>query len=347
MDTADNLALKKRCRRRRLSWMAAGFLGAVVLFVSVALRTMVVMPGVSYRGELPAADTRLQALESELRTTVAALAVEIGERNVGNRPKQLAQAADYIEARFAESGYKVGRQLHSVPGCECYNLDVQRLGTVRPEEIVIVGAHYDSALGTPGANDNASGVAATLALARMFSTCATERTIRFAAFVNEEPPYFHTQKGSCVYARRCRERGEKVVAMLSLETIGYYNDAPGSQHYPFPFGMLYPSEGNFIAFIGNTASRGVVCRAVETFRRHEPLPSEGAAVPEWIRGTGFSDHQSFWREGYPALMVTDTAMFRYPHYHEPEDTIDKIDFDRMARVVRGLEKVVAELAGAD
>jgi hypothetical protein len=148
-----------------------------------------------------------------------------------------------------------------------------------------------------------------------------------------------------MYAKRCRERDEHVVAMMSLETIGYYDDAPGSQNYPAPFGLLYPSTGSFIGFVGNVSSRALVRTVVGSFRKHEPFPSEGGALPEFIPGIGFSDHWSFWQEGYPALMVTDTAMFRYPYYHEPEDTIDKIDFEKTARVVRGLEKVLAELAG--
>jgi hypothetical protein len=133
--------------------------------------------------------------------------------------------------------------------------------------------------------------------------------------------------------------------MMSLETIGYYDDRPGSQKYPPPLGSLYPSEGNFIGFIGNLASGDLVRRAVGTFRESEQFPCEGAALPEAMARVGDSDHASFWHEGYPALMVTDTANFRYPFYHTPEDTIDKVNFDRLARVVRGLEKVVAELAG--
>lgn len=211
-----------------------------------------------------------------------------------------------------------------------------------------MSAHYDTVIGTPGANDNSSGVAATLALARRFAKRNTDRTLRFVAFVNEEPPYFQTdQMGSRVYAQRCRQRRENVVSMLSLETIGYYDDTPGTQDYPPPFGLLYPSEGNFIGFVGNTESGDLVRQAVAAFRRNEKFPAEGGALPGEIPGVGFSDQWSFWQEGYPALMVTDTAMFRYPHYHEPEDTIDKVNFDRTARVVRGLEKVVAELVGSD
>jgi Zn-dependent M28 family amino/carboxypeptidase len=308
---------------------------------------MIGMPGRSYRGELPPADDGLVLLANELRQDVKRFAVDIGERNVQNRPQQLAQAADAIEAEFLVAGLAVRRQEYEVPGYTCCNLEVEIPGSTRPEEIVIVGAHYDTVPGTAGANDNTSGVAAVLALSRRFAALRTGRTLRFVAFVNEEKPYAHTElMGSRVYARRCRERGEQVVAMMSLETIGYYDDNPGSQKYPRPLGLFYPSQGNFIAFIGNRASRHLVRQAVAAFRRHEPFPSEGAALPAAVPRIGDSDHASFWHEGYLAIMVTDTANFRYPYYHTPEDTIDKVDFDRLARVVRGLRTVVAGLAEA-
>jgi hypothetical protein len=307
---------------------------------------MIAMPGTSYRGELPLADGGLLALAAALQQDVARLAVDIGERNLRNCPEQLARAADCIAAQFKAAGYDVRRQEYKVAGTSCYNLDVEILGTARQEEIVIVGAHYDTVPGTPGANDNTSGIAATLALARRFAGRKTDRTLRFVAFTNEESPYAHTEAmGSRDYARRCREHGENVVAMMSLETIGYYDDRPGSQNYPPPIGSLYPSEGNFIGFIGNLASGDLVRQVVKTFRESEQFPSEGAALPEAVARIGDSDHASFWHEGYPAIMVTDTANFRYPFYHTPEDTIDKVNFDRLARVVRGLEKVVAGLTG--
>lgn len=327
-------------------WGLCITLGFVVLVAAVAWWMMIHMPGRSYRGELPAADEDLASISDELRRVIACLAVEIGERNVLNRPHELARAADWIEAEFVEAGYTANRQEYEVSGCKCCNLEVEITGTTQPEEIVIVGAHYDTVPGTPGANDNTSGVAAMLALVRRFSNRRANRTLRFVAFVNEEQPYAHTEKmGSRVYTRRCRERGENVVAMMCLETLGYYDDTRGSQKYPQPFGLLYPSKGNFIAFVGNVRSRALVRKMVGAFRRGERFPSEGAAVPESVPRIGDSDHKSFWREGYPAVMVTDTANFRYPYYHEPEDTIDKIDFDRLARVVRGLEAVVRELVG--
>jgi hypothetical protein len=320
-------------------------LALIVLLFATMWWTMIRMPGQSYRGELPPADDELISLAEELRGDVAHLAVEVGERNVLNRPEELAQAADWIEGRLTGAGYQVSRQSYEVLATQCHNLEVEIPGAGQPEEIVVIGAHYDTVVGTPGANDNTTGVAAMLALARRFSSRKPNRTLRFVAFVNEEPPFFQTSEmGSRVYAKRCRQRDEKIVAMLSLETIGYYDDSPGSQKYPPPFGLLYPSTGNFIGFVGNVGSRALVREVVGSFRRHEEFPSEGGALPAFIPGIGFSDHWSFWQEGCPALMVTDTAMFRYPFYHDPEDTIDKVDFERTARVVRGLQKVVEELA---
>jgi Zn-dependent M28 family amino/carboxypeptidase len=163
-------------------------------------------------------------------------------------------------------------------------------------------------------------------------------------FVNEEPPFFATDgMGSFVHAKRAKERNEKIVAMLSLETMGYYSETKGSQHYPFPFSYLYPDTGNFIGFVGNLKSGALVRKIVRLFREHAEFPSEGIAAPAFIPGIGWSDHWSFWQHGYPALMVTDTAPFRYRHYHTPEDTEDKIDYEKLARVTIGLKAVVEGL----
>ena len=179
---------------------------------------MIGMPGKSHRGELPPADEALLSLADELRRDVTRLAVDIGERNILNRPQQLAQAADWIEAELKAAGLAPERQEYEVSGGTCCNVEAEIRGS--KQDIVIVGAHYDTRPGTPGANDNTSGVAATLALARRFSKCKPDRTLRFVAFVNEESPYAHTDRmGSRVYARRCRERNENVVGMMSLATI--------------------------------------------------------------------------------------------------------------------------------
>lgn len=304
------------------------------------------MPGKSFSGQLPPLTEDETALAKRLRTHVEALAGTIGERNTRHHRK-LYEAARYIEGQLTTFGYKVERQRFNVKGRECENLAVEIPGVTKHAEVVVVGAHYDSAPNAAGANDNGSGVAGLLELARTFARNKPARTLRFVAFTNEEPPYFQTESmGSLVYARSIKRRGDNVVGMICLETIGYYSDKPNSQHYPSPFNMFYPSTGNFIGFVGNVPSAPLVEQIVQKFRETTKFPSEGGALPAQIEGVGFSDHWSFWQQGYPAVMVTDTAMFRYPYYHTLQDTPDKCDYARMARVMAGIDRVVAALCGS-
>ena len=289
---------------------------------------------------------RETALRDELRRDVEKLAGEIGERHCCWLYEKLAQSADWIEDSLTSAGCQVERQGFEVDQCLCHNVIAEISGKGRADEIVVVGAHYDSVTGSPGANDNASGVAAVLALARAFAGAEPARTLRLVAFANEEPPFFKSDEmGSFVYAQSCREREDNVVGMLSLETIGYYTCAAGSQHYPFPLNLFYPSTGNFIGFVGNLGSRKLVRRVTRAFRQHTDFACESAAVPGVITGVDWSDHWSFWKHGFPALMVTDTAPFRYPYYHMPEDTPDKLDYDGFTRVTVGLAGAVGELVG--
>jgi Zn-dependent M28 family amino/carboxypeptidase len=178
----------------------------------------------------------------------------------------------------------------------------------------------------------------------LFSKKRTQRTIRFVAFVNEEQPFFQTDNmGSYIYAQRSRERKENIAGMFSLETIGYYSDAKGSQKHPFPLNFLFPDTGNFIAFVSNLASKKFLGKCISSFRKQTQFPSEGVAAPQWISGIGWSDQWAFWKMGFPAIMVTDTAPYRYPYYHTQDDTPDKINYDRFARVVSGLSKVIKEI----
>jgi Zn-dependent M28 family amino/carboxypeptidase len=282
------------------------------------------------------------ALREELRTDVQKLAGEIAERNMWHYA-QLNAAVDFIEGSFSLAGLRTRRESYQMQGQPCHNLEAEISGS-RPE-IIVIGAHYDSVFGSPGANDNGSGVAATLALARRFASRKPEHTLRFVAFVNEEPPYFLSgEMGSLVYARRCKERRDKISAMISLETIGYFSDAPNSQKYPSPgLGLFYPRIGNFIGFVSNVGSRALLRRLITLFRKHAKIPSEGAALPAFIPGVSWSDQWSFWKYGYPAIMVTDTAPFRYPYYHSSSDTPDKLDYDRFTLVVSGMEKVIEDL----
>jgi hypothetical protein len=317
---------------------------AAVLVYSWA--TMIRMPGKSFTGELPPWTDEERALAETLREIVEVLAGDIGERSVWI-PTNYHRAANYIEERFRAAGFEVDRQEYTVEGVASYNLEAELAGLKRREEILVIGAHYDTVPGSPGANDNASGVAATLALASLLADASLGRTVRFVAFANEEMPFFQTeQMGSFVYAQAARARGENIVGMISLETIGYFSQEKGSQQYPFPFNLIYPSRGNFIGFISHTApeSRALVREAIGAFRDTAPFPSEGAAIPEKIPGVGWSDHWAFWQFDYPAFMLTDTAPFRYPHYHTAEDTPDELDYLRMARIVKGMEAVIRTLA---
>ena len=279
-----------------------------------------------------------------LRAHVETLASDIGERNVF-RPEALHAAADYIDREFRVQGYDVDRQVYDAGGVESANLEATRRGAGRIDEIILVGAHYDTVKGSPGADDNASGVAALLEISRRFLDVAPDRTVRFVAFVNEEPPFFYwRQMGSMVYARAARARGDDIRLMLSLEMLGYYRDEPGSQRYPPFFRYFYPDRGNFLALVSNLRSRRMLRRTVAGFKRHSDVPVESLATLSIVPGVSWSDQISFWRRGYRALMVTDTSFYRYPYYHTPWDTPEKLDYEILARVTDGLFGALADLA---
>ena len=304
---------------------------------------MTVVPGASYRGAPPPLSAEERDSEARLRRHVEAIGAR--ERNLG-RPQALEAAARYLEAELGTLGYAPSAQRFAVGEAEVRNIEAELPGGARAGEVIVLGAHYDSVFGSPGANDNGSGVAALLELARLLRGAAHERSLRFVFFVNEEPPYFKSEAmGSVHYARRARERGENIVAMFSLETLGYYSEQPASQRYPFPLGFFYPAEGNFVAFVSNLGSRALLHQAIAAFRRHAAFPSEGVAAPAIVPGIDWSDHWAFWRSGYPAVMLTDTAPYRYPHYHRASDTPDKVDTERLARLVSGLRAMLGELAG--
>jgi Zn-dependent M28 family amino/carboxypeptidase len=316
--------------------IAAVLLGIVVAVLVAVMR----MPGRSFRGSPPALAPEQRSLRDALRADVHRLAFE---RNVV-LAKDYARAADLVEQSLREAGYATSRQTYVVEGVTCANIVAELRGA--SDDVVVIGAHYDSVDGSPGADDNASGVAALLALARAFAHAKPRRTLRFVAFANEEPPYFmSTQMGSWQYANACHERRENVLAMMSLESLGYYSDEPKSQQYPAMLEHLFPDRANFIAFAANVASRALLKHCIETFREHARIPSEGAAMPEAVTGIAWSDQASFWQFGVPAVMVTDTAPFRNPHYHTDHDTPETLDYDRFALVVEGLHAVVADLAG--
>jgi hypothetical protein len=331
-------------QRRRIYWR--GFFLRWTIIVALLLgfiAFMVAMPGKSYRGPLPPLSSAEAEMSGNLKSHVSALAGRIGPRNM-IQYIALQEAGHYIEGSLKLLGYQVGSQEYAIEGRTARNLITEIRGGERAGEIVVVGAHYDTVFDSPGADDNASGVAALLELARILKTQHPARTLRLVAFVNEEPPSFQSANmGSWVYAKQARKLGENIVAAVSIETIGMYSDVEDSQHYPAGFSYFFPSRGNFIGFVGNVRSQPLVREMIRAFRETTAFPSEGVAAPEWIAGIGWSDQWSFWQEGYQGVMVTDTAPFRNPNYHLQSDTPETLDYDRMARVVQGLVKVVARL----
>jgi Zn-dependent M28 family amino/carboxypeptidase len=299
------------------------------------------MPSGSSRRALAPLTFTEQEWRARLRRHIEALAVSIGGRTlkIGDG---LEKTLQYLEKELGSYGLNPVRQTFRVGRSECHNLEVR--GSVGS---VVVGAHYDTVVGLPGANDNGSGVAAALELARELASEPSAPALRFVFFVNEEPPYFQTgSMGSYVYAKCCRNNGERIRAMLALETIGYYSDEEGSQAYPIGVHPGYPTRGDFLGFVSDFRSALLLRRVLKSFRSATALPAEGAAAPSGIPGMGWSDHWSFWQFGYRALMVTDTAPYRYPHYHTDQDTPDKLDYDRMARALTGLRASIIDLARA-
>ena len=282
-------------------------------------------------------------MAAHLRTHVEHLADDIGQRN-SSRYTNLEQARLYIEQNFTQAGYTIQQDAYEVSGRTYRNIIAEREGSDR--RVVVIGAHYDTAPGTPGADDNASGVAVLLELARILRNFAPALTLRWVAFTLEEPPYYRTSlMGSRIHARKCRERTEKVVCMISLEMVGYFSDLAASQWYPLPFlNRFYPNRGNFIALAGNFRSRHLVSRIAGQMSEAGGIPVEHASL--LVPGASLSDNWSFWKEGYPALMITDTAFFRNPHYHRPSDLPQTLDYARMAAVVSALEKAIRRNWGA-
>ena len=283
-------------------------------------------------------------LENRLRGHIKALADEIGPRTIFV-PDTLNAAADYIRGFWKRTGYEVEMQIFKVHKTDCKNLIVEIPGKLRPDEIVVIGAHYDTVSGSPGANDNGSGVAALLEINRLFYGRSKNKTLRFVAFANEEPPFFKTSSmGSLVYARECKKRKENIIGMVCLETIGYYRNTEKTQRYPFPLSFFYPNKGNFVAVVGNFRSKPLVIDFTRNFMEQSDFLVECGALFGLIPGIDWSDHWSFWRCGYPAIMLTDTALFRYPCYHTSHDITDKIDFDSLARVTYGICRTLSRMA---
>lgn len=285
-----------------------------------------------------AADINRETIVPNLKATVNYLSIDIGERS-WNDLKKLGRAADYIEDKFRSSGCPVKRQAFVYSGNTYYNIIAEVKGTgVADDGILIIGAHYDTARGTPGADDNASGVAALLELARLTALQPAQRTIRFVAFCLEEPPVFGTEHmGSYVYAKSVKEEGVKVYGMISLEMVGYFCDEKDCQRFPLScIGWAYPDRGNYLAFVGNNSSRSFTKKVRKAFARASSLPVESLNTFSSVTGVDFSDHRNFWKFGFSAFMITDTSFYRNKNYHEAQDTPETLDYKRMSELVAGL-----------
>lgn len=328
--------------------------GAAALVVVVAAAIYwyaLVMPGRSHSGPLPPITESERDLARVLRDHVEAIA---SKPHNTSHPQELEASARAIEARLTALGYVPRALGFEASGVEVRNIEVviEPEAGARPEAVtaIVVGAHYDSAGDAPGANDNGSGVAALLVLAReLKSHVMTATRLRLVFFVNEEPPHFKTETmGSLVYARALAATGERVRGMLALETLGCYFDEPGSQKYPAGLASVLksalPAKGDFVAIVGTPSARALVAEVTRLFRDGTAFPSLGGVAPDAIPGITWSDHWSFGQIGVPAVMLTDTAPFRYQHYHLASDTPDKIDYDRLARVTAGIARVVRGLA---
>lgn len=316
----------------------------LIIFLALCGYFMSRMPGRSFSGTLPELTASELLLKDHLQIHVEMLAGKIGERNVWQYDN-LQQAAEYIEGVFKQAGLNTRLLPYESVGKQVYNIEAEISGLENSSGILVVGAHYDSLVHTSGANDNGTGVSALLELARLVRDSKLNKTVRFVAFVNEEPPFFKTSRmGSWVYARQVLEDGDRLFGMISLETIGYFTPEPLSQKFPMPMlRFFYPDRGDFLALVGNFSSSHLLKRSVKAFRHHGAFPSEGIVAPGWLIGVDWSDHWSFWKIGCPSIMVTDTALFRYPHYHSADDTPDKVNYDALARVVTGLRAMIETL----
>lgn len=315
------------------------FTGLYGLFYFYCIR----MPGQSYQGPLPGPDTPLRASGERLRDHVRVLADKIGERNAW-KADSLEQAAQYIEDEFTALQFVPKYEVVNDKGHR--NILVDIYGSSYRDRIIVVGAHYDTVPMTPGADDNASGVAALLEIARAFRDKKPQVTLRLAAFVNEEEPFFGgDQMGSLFNARHSRERQENIIGMYSLEMVGFYSEARRSQYYPRPVRRFYPRTGNFIAFVGNLMSRSFLHQSLSSFRRLARFPSQGLVAPQLlVPDIRRSDNAAFWFHGYPAVMITDTSNFRNWNYHNVGDKFDTLDYERMALVVEGLVRMLEAVA---
>ncbi|MEQ1697261.1 MAG: M28 family peptidase [Hyphomicrobiaceae bacterium] len=323
-----------------------GLLLTLLILTGAAIRFCVVFPRQPSKAAAQPLDDGLRASALALEAHIRAVASQ--PHNIAH-PAALEASATYIELTLKSFGYTPVPQTYRVGNAHVRNIEViiDPPAPARATKTFVIGAHYDSADDFPGANDNGTGVAALLELARTFHDATIAHRLRLVFFVNEEHPYGKTpDMGSFRHANAMRERGENIVGMLALETLGHFSEQPGSQRFPFPFGLLYPNRGNFIAFVGMLGARTLVNHCVHTFRAGSSFPAIGSVAPSFVEGADLSDHWAYDHFGYPACMVTDTAPFRNPFYHSARDTPDTVDYANLARITAALATMISTLAEA-
>jgi hypothetical protein len=341
MSGRNRLSLNKRI------FLISGSLFLVLLFLAISHWYLIQCRG-NWNGE-PLEKKRssdLSNIKRELESDLSYIQ-GLGPRNSTDDRSyaQLRRCEEWVIQRWESQGYAVKKHTFSINGREYSNLEIEIQGRSTPSEIIIVSAQYDTLPDSPGANNNGSGMAILFALSDLLRNHTPDRTIRLVEFVNEEDPFFGTENmGSYRYARRSFERQEKIRVMLSLDALGIYKNEPGSQKLPFPFSFFYPKRGNFLAFIGDLHSRSHMLEATRGFKKGSSFPIEAGVVPKWVEGAAWSDHQSFWKFGYPGIMVTDTGGFRAPSHTTREDTMEKLDFEAMSRITLGMYCAIIDLS---
>ena len=268
----------------------------------------------------------------------------IGARSIF-QPEKLQQTEKYIISFLENLDFDPVRQPYTYKGEEVANIIVTIPGKKYADEVIIIGAHYDTVANTPGADDNGSGVALLLELCRALRTYQPARTLKFIFFTLEEPPAFRTvNMGSMVYARNARKEQEKIKGMICLEMVGFYDETRGTQTYPLPFmNLIYPRTGNFIGLVSNFKSKPLLQQVKKSLTESCDLPVESLTTVNWVPGVDLSDHSSFWKMGFPAIMITDTSFYRNPHYHRPTDTVITLNFTNMTKLLSGLMQAAKDL----
>ena len=324
-----------------------GYIFLLVVFLAVFLAYSLLTIRFGTSVSVVRKDTTLIGDTRKLHRHVRELSDVIGSRSVYEYDK-IEEAKEYIVSWLYSWGYTPLLQTYTYKGRKYSNIIAQIDGVKNPDEIVVIGAHYDTVHGTPGADDNASGVAVLLETCRALRGFSPDRTLRLIFFANEEPPLFRSdQMGSYVYAKYVKGIGENITGMVCLEMVGYYSNKVGEQSFPLPLmSKIYSTTPNFVAVIGNLSSRSLVRQVRNSLRAGARIPVETLTTLSFIPGVDFSDHRSFWKMGYPAVMITDTAFYRNPNYHTETDTINTLDFNRMTELLQGLVQAAKDLTSS-